>query len=314
MADLYSTLGIARGANDADIKKAYRKLAKELHPDRNQDNPKASERFSEVTAAYDLLSDADKRAQYDRGEIDENGNPKMPFGFGGGGRSGGGFRPGPGGATNFEFGGDGAEFGDIFEGIFGGNRGRGGGPFGGFGANGRGRMPKGADVAYRLQVPFEDAAALKPQRITLSSGKAIDLKLPNGVDNGTVMRLTGQGEEGPGGKGDATVTIEVRPHRFFKRDGDDIRLDLPIGLDEAVNGGPIKVPTVDGAVMLNVPKGSTSGKTLRLRGKGFHHKDGNRGDQLVTLIIDIPSDDADLREFVEKWRGGGRNPRAGLGV
>jgi DnaJ-class molecular chaperone len=175
-------------------------------------------------------------------------------------------------------------------------------------------MPKGADVAYRLQVPFEDAAALKPQRITLSSGKAIDLKLPNGVDNGTVMRLTGQGEEGPGGKGDATVTIEVRPHRFFKRDGDDIRLDLPIGLDEAVNGGPIKVPTVDGAVMLNVPKGSTSGKTLRLRGKGFHHKDGNRGDQLVTLIIDIPSDDADLREFVEKWRGGGRNPRAGLGV
>jgi DnaJ-class molecular chaperone len=309
MADLYSRLGVARGADEATIKKAYRKLAKELHPDRNQDNPKAAERFGEVTAAYDLLSDKDKRAQYDRGEIDDQGNPKMPFGYGGGGGGQGGFRQGPGGG--FEFGE--ADLGDIFGGIFGGGGGgrarRPGGGFGGFG----GRAPKGADVGYRLQVSFEEAAALKPQRITLSSGKTIDLKLPAGVESGTQMRLSGQGEDGPGGKGDAIVTIEVRPHRFFKRDGDDVRLDLPIGLDEAVKGGSVKVPTVEGAVMLTVPPWSSSGKTLRLKGRGFHKKGGARGDQLVTLMIEIPSEDAALKAFVDGWTTGG-NPRAGLGV
>jgi len=208
---------------------------------------------------------------------------------------------------HFEFG-DGADFSDIFSGIFGGGRRGGGG--GGFG----GRQPKGADVAYRLQVSFEEAAALKPQRITLSSGKTIDLKLPAGVESGTQMRLSGQGEVGPGGAGDAIVTIEIRPHRFFRRDGDDVRLDLPVGLDEAVKGGPVKVPTVDGPVMLNVPAGATSGKTLRLKGKGFHKKGGVRGDQLVTLLVDIPADDEALKAFVESWKGGGRNPRAALGV
>lgn len=307
MADLYSKLGVARGADDATIKKAYRKLAKELHPDRNQDNPKAAERFGEVTAAYDLLSDKDKRAQYDRGEIDESGNPKMPFGYGGAGGGQGGFRHGQGGA-NFEFGD--ADLGDIFGGIFGGGARRGsGGGFGGFG----GRPRKGADVGYRLQVSFEEAAALKPQRVTLSSGKTIDLKLPAGVETGTQMRLSGQGEEGPGGKGDAIVTIEILPHRFFKRDGDDVRIDVPISLKEAVSGGPIKVPTVEGAVMLTVPAGSSSGKTLRLKGRGFHKKVGGRGDQLVTVMIDIPSDDAALKSFVEGWTGGG-NPRSALGV
>lgn len=315
MADLYSKLGVARGAEEADIKKAYRKLAKELHPDRNTSNPKAAERFAEVTAAYDLLSDKDKRAQYDRGEIDEHGNPKAPFGFGAGG---GGFRRGaPGGAT-FEFEGDGADFGDIFEGLFGGGRGRGapGGGFGGgFGGGARQRPPRrGADMAYRLAVPFEEAAALKPQRITLSSGKTIDLKLPAGVENGTQMRLAGQGEEGPGGRGDAIVTIDIRPHRFYRRDEDDVRLDVPITLAEAIKGGPVKVPTVEGPVMLTVPKGSTSGRVLRLKGRGFHRKDGSRGDQLVTLMVDIPSEDQELQEFVERWSGGARNPRAALGV
>ncbi len=193
MADVYSTLGVSRGADDATIKKAYRKLAKELHPDRNRDNPKASERFGEVTAAYDLLSDKDKRAQYDRGEIDENGNPKMPYGYGGGGGSQGGFRQGPGGG-GFEF--SESDIGDIFGGIFGGGARarRPGGGFGGFGT----RPQKGSDVGYRLQVGFDEAAALKPQRVTLSSGKTIDLKLPAGVETGTQMRLSGQGEEGAG--------------------------------------------------------------------------------------------------------------------
>jgi DnaJ-class molecular chaperone len=316
MADLYSTLGVARGADEATIKKAYRKLAKELHPDRNTDNPKAAARFSEVTQAYDLLMDKDKRAQYDRGELDEQGNPKMPFGFGGQRSGSGGFRAtrgAPGDA--FEFGdAAAADFGDIFEGIFGGSR-RSSGPtgFGGFGA--RAKPQKGADVAYRLAVDFEDAAALKPQRITLSSGKTIDLKLTPEAVAGTPMRLAGQGEQGPGGPGDATVNIEVKPHRFFTREGDDVRLDLPVRLDEAVLGARIKLPTVEGAVMMTIPDGSTSGKVLRLKGRGVHKRGGGRGDQLVTLMIDLPADDEALKQFVENWSGDEqRNPRANLGV
>ncbi|MCC2981488.1 MULTISPECIES: DnaJ C-terminal domain-containing protein [unclassified Sphingomonas] len=308
MADPYSTLGVARSATEADIKKAYRKLAKELHPDRNQDNPKAAEKFSQVTAAYDLLSDKDRRARFDRGEIDADGNPASPFGAGFGGA-----RPGGGGFRSQDFGGaEGVDMSDIFEGLFGGRAGGSGGGFsGGFGR--RQPPPKGANAAYRLRVPFVDAAACAPQRITLADGKTIDLKLPAGVETGTQMRLPGKGEQGPGGPGDAIVTIDVQPHRFFTRDGDDVRLNLPITLAEAVNGGPVKVPTVEKPVMLTVPKGSTSGRTLRLKGKGFHKKDGTRGDQLVTLMIDVPANDAALASFVEGWSGGG-NPRADMGV
>lgn len=308
MADPYSTLGVAKGASEAEIKKAYRKLAKELHPDTNRDNPKAAERFSQVAAAYELLSDKDKRGQFDRGEIDENGQPRNPFAGGGNPFGGGGFRQGPGGFSGDE----GVDLGDIFDGLFGG-RGR-GGPGGGFGGFGRQAPPqKGANVAYRLNVPFEDAATLKPQRITLSDGKTIDLKLPPGVESGTQMKLGGKGQPGPGGAGDAIVTIEVGTHAFFTRDGDNVRVDLPISLVEAVKGGPVKVPTVDGAVMLNVPKGATSGKTLRLRERGFTGKSGKRGDQLVTLIVDLPAEDAALAAFVEGWTDP-RNPRAKLGV
>jgi DnaJ-class molecular chaperone len=306
-ADPYTLLGVSRTATEADIKKAYRKLAKELHPDRNTDNPKAAEKFSQVTSAYDLLSDKDKRARFDRGEIDGDGNPAAPFGFGGGGG-------GPQGGFRADFGGEQAgDFSDLFEGLFGsrGRSGAGGGFAGGFG---RRPQPKGANVAYRLTVPLTDAATLAPQRITLADGKTIDLKLPAGVESGTQMRLSGKGQPGPGGNGDAIVTIEIQPHRFFTRDGDDIRIDLPISLSEAVLGATVRVPTADGAVMLTVPKGSSSGKTLRLKGKGFHKKSGGRGDQLVTLMVDLPVDDDALVEFVQGWKDNDRNPRGNLGV
>lgn len=307
--DPYAILGVTRGASEKDIKSAYRKLAKELHPDRNTDNPKAPERFSEVTGAYDLLSDKDKRAKFDRGEIDADGNP-MGYGFGGGGGGPGGQR-GFGGGMGGGFGGaaDGVDLGDLFEGLFGGRAGMGGGMGGG-----RGRpQPRGANVQYRLNVSLPDAASGASQRITLSDGKTIDLKLPAGVEDGTQMRLAGKGEPGPGGNGDALVTIHIQPHPFFKQDGDNIRLDLPVSLDEAVNGAKVKVPTVEGAVMLTVAPGSSSGKTLRLKGRGMSRKDGTRGDQLVTLEIALPEEDADLARRLEGWRDS-RDLRGKLGV
>ncbi|APE27564.1 DnaJ C-terminal domain-containing protein [Aurantiacibacter gangjinensis] len=320
MADPYSLLGVSRDASEKDIKSAYRKLAKELHPDRNKDNPQASEKFSKVTNAYDLLSDSTKRAQFDRGEIDAEGNPTMPFGMGGGG----GFRPGSGGAggqyTARDFqgfgGGDDMDLSDLFEGLFGGSsRGGGGrrGPSGGF------RQPppppprKGADIRYSLSVPFVDAATRAKQRVTLSDGKTIDLSLPAGVEDGTTMRLKGKGQQGPGGAGDGIVVIDVQSHPYFRRDGDNVRVDLPIRLDEAVNGAKIKVPTVDGPVMLTIAAGSSSGKVLRLKGKGFTGKNGTRGDQLVTLEIQLPEDVSALAEKLSGWSDTG-NPRENMGL
>ncbi len=305
MADPYATLGVSRGATEKDIKSAYRKLAKELHPDRNKDNPKAAERFSEVTKAYDLLSDKDKRARFDRGEIDADGNPAMPFG--GGFRSSGFRHAGPGNgpsAHDFQgFGvGDDIDLGDIFEGLFGGMGGaRSAGP-GDFGSRRQAPPQRGANVTYRLKVPFADAATLRPQRVGLADGSTVDLKLPVGVEDGTQMRLKGKGQPGPGGAGDALVKIEIEPHPFFVRDGDDVRLELPVTLDEAVRGAKVKVPTVDGPVMLTVAPGSGSGKVLRLKGKGFSKKGGGRGDQLVTLEIQLPEDLADLAGRLEGWR------------
>ncbi|MEJ6010338.1 DnaJ C-terminal domain-containing protein [Novosphingobium aquae] len=315
MADPYAILGVARNASEKDIKSAYRKLAKELHPDRNTDNPKAAERFSEVTNAYDLLSDATKRAQFDRGEIDGDGNPANPFAGMGGGYGGGGGGGNPFGGGGFSGGGaDGIDLSDLFDGLFGGGGSRGGGrPGGGFGGGARRPPAKGANVSYRLKVSLTDAATRAAQRITLSDGKTIDLKLPAGVEDGTQMRLAGKGEPGAGGNGDAIVTIVIDSHPWFKRDGDNLRLDLPITLDEAVNGAKVKVPTADGAVMLTVAPGSSSGKVLRLKGKGMSKKDGTNGDQLVTLEIELPGDDEELKRRLDGWRDT-RNPRGRLGV
>ncbi|AKH43384.1 DnaJ-class molecular chaperone [Altererythrobacter atlanticus] len=321
MADPYATLGVSRGASEKDIKSAYRKLAKELHPDRNKDNPQAAERFSDATKAYDLLSDKDKRARFDRGEIDAEGNPTMPFGNAGFG-GGGGYRSAGGqsrsySARDFEgFGGDDIDLGDIFEGLFGGRAGpAGGAQRGGAGFGRRTQAPpqKGANRPYRLQVPFADAAALKPQRITLADGKTIDLKLPAGLEDGTQMRLKGKGDPGPGGNGDALITLQIETHSFYTRDGDDIRMELPVTLDEAVNGAKVKVPTVDGPVMMTISPGSGSGKVLRLKGKGFSRKDGNRGDQLVTLEIQLPDDLTELAGRLEGWKDD-TNVRSRLGV
>lgn len=308
MSDPYSTLGVSRSASEAEIKSAYRKLAKELHPDRNKDNPNASERFSKVTQAYDLLSDKDMRAKFDRGEIDADGNPAMPFGMGGGF---GGARPG-GGPNNYSsrdfqgFGNEDLDIGDLFEGLFGrgaGSRGGRGGPGGpgGFRAAPPPPPPKGADIRYKLAVPFVDAATRAKQRITLADDKTIDLSLPDGVEDGTQMRLKGKGQQGAGGNGDGIVTIDIQPHPFFYREGDDVRLELPITLDEAVNGSKVKVPTVDGPVMLTIAAGSSSGKVLRLKGKGFSRKGGGRGDQLVMLEIQLPDDLAGLAARLEGW-------------
>jgi DnaJ-class molecular chaperone len=320
MRDLYSTLGVPRTASEQDIKSAYRKLAKELHPDRNKDNPNASEKFSEVTRAYDLLSDKNKRAQYDRGEIDADGNPANPFagmGTRGGFGRGSAYGAGPGGAQGTGdfggFGGSGADdvdLSDLFEGLFGGRgRQQAGGARRGFGRQPPPPPPKrGADIQYRLAVPFVEAAAGRDQRITLADGKAISLKLPAGVEDGTMMRLKDKGHSGPGGNGDGIVMVEVGSHPFFRREGDNIRMDLPITLDEAVRGAKVKCPTVDGAVMLTIKPGSSGGTVMRLAGKGWTRKnakivDGKheRGDQLVTLEIQLPADLGPLEQRLDGW-------------
>jgi len=311
MSDPYTTLGLSRSASEGDIKSAYRKLAKELHPDRNRDKPDASEKFSQVSRAYDLLSDKGKRAQFDRGEIDADGNPAMPYNMGNGGGFGGGRGP-RGGPAPGGFGGEEADLSDLFEGLFG--RGASARGNSGFGRQAPPPPPrKGANIAYNLSVPFIDAATRASQRITLSDGKTIDLALPEGVEDGSQMRLKGKGRPGISGPGDGIVTIEILPHPFFIREGDDVRLSVPITITEAVGGAKVRVPTVDGAVLLTVSPGSSSGKVLRLKGKGFTKKTGGRGDQLVTLDIALPEDLTELTERLEGWEHPG-NVRSRLGV
>ena len=261
----------------------------------------------------------------------------MPFGFGAGGArtgrsqgGGGGFGgfggraggdPFGGAQTRDPFGGGGAggfDTDDLLNELFGRGRARGpaGGPQGGgFRYQEAPRaQPKGADVLYKLGVEFTDAAELRPQRVTLRSGKTIEVKLPAGFDAGQTLKLTGQGEDGPGGKGDARIELSIKPHRHFRKDGDDIRIDLPVRLEEAVLGAKVKVPTTSGDVMLTIPKATNGGTVLRLKGKGFSKKGGGRGDQLVTVEIAIPKDDAELEAFVRGWEADRqRDPRAGLG-
>lgn len=304
MTDPYKILGVARGASEKEVKSAYRKLAKELHPDYNKDDPAKAEKFSLVTRAYDLLTDKDKRARFDRGEIDMDGNPTAPFGYGGGAST---YRN-RGQASGGDFGGfgnDGVDFADIFDGLFGG----GGNARSAGGFAGRQPPAKGANVGYNLMVDFIGAATLSPQTVTLSDGKTVSIKLPAGVENGSKIRLTGKGQPGSAGPGDAIVTITIGKHPHFRREGDDVLLDLPISLTEAVKGGKIKVPTVDGPVMLTIRPDSTGGQQMRLKGKGFYRKAGGRGDQKVTLRIALPENDAELDAFIDGWKST-HDPRA----
>jgi DnaJ-class molecular chaperone len=288
--DPYKVLGVARDASDDDIRRAYRKLAKELHPDLNPVNPdSAEERFKKVSGAYEIIGDPEKRKQYDRGEIDANGEQRRYRTHAG---AGGGGRAGPGAPA----GGDDFGFGDIFSDLFGRVRGAGDGPFGG----------RGRDVRYTLEVEFLEAATGTKKRVTMPEGGTLDLNVPEGVADGQVLRLKGKGSPGSRGAeaGDALVEIKVRPHASFKRAGDDITLDLPITLDEAVLGAKIEVLTISGRVQLNVPKGTNSGRAFRLKGKGVRNSTtGHTGDQIVTVRIVLPDKiDDELAYFLSEWR------------
>ncbi len=297
MADLYQVLGVERGASDADVRRAYRRLAKELHPDRNPDDKAAEERFKRVSSAYEILKDKDKRRRYDRGEIDEEGRERFAHGFPGGGFGGGGFgggerrggfryetRTGPGGPTDF------GGFEDILSSIFGGGR-------AGFGAE---TASAPGDTRYELAVDFVDAARGGKQRVALADGQSLDVTIPAGVEDGQVLRLKGQGRGG----GDALVALKVRPHARFRRDGANILVDVDVPLATAVAGGKVTVPTIDGDVALNVPAGTNSGRTLRLRNRGVKTGKGDaRGDQLARAMIVLPTDEADVATL-QAWAKG----------
>lgn len=294
MLDPYRLLGVSRTASQDDIKRAYRKLVKELHPDVNPGDTIVEARFKEVLGAYDLLSDPDKRARYDRGEIDGQGRERPSPGFGRGqGRS----------------------------------RRAGGGPFQGFGSRDifddlfrrPGPKANGTDVSYTLTVDFAEAVLGTKQRLTLSSGRQIEVTVPPGTQDGETLRLKGQGLGGLGGGagGDALVVITVTPHAVLTRRNGDIHAEIPVTLHEAVLGGTVEVPTVDGRVSLRIPAGSNTGSTLRLKGKGVPDRRGaKRGNQYVTLKVVLPdTQDGALRDFVSRWRPAGPyEPRRKAGL
>ena len=290
--DPYKVLGVPRTAAQEDITRAFRKLAKELHPDLNPDNKSLTERFKKVSAANELLSDPEKRRKYDRGEIDASGEPRRgyhPHGapYAPGARRHAGAAP-PG---SEDFG-----FGDIFDSVFGA---RGGGM--------RGQtMFRGQDVRYTLEVELLEAVSGARKRVTLPDGGVLDLTVPEGVDDGQVLRLKGKGQAGTRGgqAGDALVEIKVRPHPQFKRQGQDLLVEVPITIDEAVLGAKIEVPTATGRVQLTLPKGTSSGRAFRLKGKGVANRAaGITGDQIVTVQIVLPEKiDDGLAYFLSEWK------------
>jgi DnaJ-class molecular chaperone len=291
MDDPYKILGLERSAGDAEIKSAYRDLAKKHHPDLHPDNPKMAEKFKEISAAYKILSDADLKRRYDAGEIDANGQETARFRYEyAGGRGGGG------GGFAFDF--NNFDPQDIFNEFFGGGMGR-----------RRQRGPiKGGDRHYSIKVDFLDAAKGTTQRISLPTGKTLDVKIPAGIQDGKQIRLKGQGHENPdgGAAGDALIEVTVRPHAVFERDGNDIRIELPITLYEAVLGAKIQIPTVDGPVAMTIPKGSDCGTVLRLKGRGLRQGRGKeRGDQYVKVKIALPpTADAELERLISDWTQG----------
>ncbi|MCR6646559.1 MAG: DnaJ domain-containing protein [Terricaulis sp.] len=304
--DPYAALGIGRTATADEIRKAYRTMAKDLHPDVRPGDKEAEERFKRATAAFNLLSDATMKARFDRGEIDADGNERVVYsqrprqgarahaGAGAGGYGGGAYGPGPGAGQS---GGDAFDLGDIFSDLF--------GP--GFsGGRGYSRM-RGRDIRFTLDIDFLDAVNGAKRRIALSEGRTLDISIPAGVESGQVLRLKGQGGPGvQGGQaGDALVELKVRPHPHFRREGQDIHLDLNISLTEAVEGARVQAPTVGGAVSLSIPAGSNTGKVLRLKGKGV----GGQGDQFVRLQVMLPeTPDEDLKKFTKKWAKRGYTP------
>jgi len=320
MRDPYEVLSVDRKASAGDIKSAFRRLAKKLHPDANKNDPKAASRFAEINAAYEILGEADKRKAFDRGEIDAEGKPRFRgFEGYGGGAGGPGGRPG-GFAPESEF--ETFNFGP--EGFTRGTRrgragGGGGGGFGGFedilreafggarrGGAGAAFEPEeisaGANVTAALTVSLPDAAHGVTQRLRLPSGKDVEVKIPAGIGNGQQIRLRGQGMTGPGGAGDLLISVSIAPHPTFTLEGADIRLDLPVTLYEAVLGAKVRVPTLDRPVEIAIPAGTSSGRTFRLKGKGFPAKAGS-GDLLATVRVMLPEkSDPELEALMKKWR------------
>lgn len=308
MRDPYDVLGVSRGATADELKRSYRKLAKALHPDLNPGKPEVEKRFKEVSGAYDILSDSEKRARFDRGEIDASGNPRAEHAFRdawsrrgrGGSRAHGG--PSGGAGPDADFGG--FDPSAIFEEILG-RRGRGGG-----------FRARGGDVSYSLTVDFLDAALGAKRRVTLSDGQTLDIAIPPGTETGQTLRLKAKGTEGAGGgpSGDALIQVTVAAHPLFRREGPDIHIDAPVTLSEALTGAGIEVPTIDGRVAVKLPKGANTGTRLRLKGRGVAHgKGGQRGDQYVTLKVMLPDPpDPALNELVEEWaKGRHYDPRKG---
>ena len=314
MRDPYEVLGVSKGASEAEIKSAYRKLAKKLHPDANKHDPKAATRFAELNAAYEIAGDDEKRKAFDRGEIDAEGKPRYRGFEGFGAQPGAGGAHGPGGShfESFSFGPDGFQrapggggggFEDMLRGMFGGGAGRGGGRGRQFEPEDFGAPAGGQDLLASLTISLPEAAKGSKARVHLPTGKDIEVKIPAGIASGQQIRLKGQGWPSATGKaGDALITVNVAQHPVFKPDGADLRIDLPITLYEAALGGKVRVPTLDGAVELAIPPGTNSGRTFRLKGKGLKAKSGS-GDLLATVRIMLPdASDDEFKELMKSWR------------